>query len=84
MPFIRTILPGSPEAATGPLKAMYDAGIARAGEVAQIIQVMSLDAHVLSASMQMYLSTMKRPNALPAAKREMLAVVVSNVNACFY
>jgi len=84
MPFIRIIPPGSPEAATGPLKTIYDGGKARAGEVAQIIQLMSLDPHLLGASMQMYLSMMKRPNALPGAQREMLAVVVSNINDCFY
>jgi len=34
--------------------------------------------------MQFYVSLMKRPNALDAARREMLATVVSNVNDCYY
>jgi len=70
--------------ATGKLKQVYDAGGARSGGVAKILQVMSRDARSLQASMQFYVSLMKSPNALDAARREMLAAVVSNVNECFY
>ena len=74
-----------PEAdATGLLEQIYAAGRGRAGEVANIIKVMSLDAPSTQASMAFYLSLMKRPNALETARREMLATVVSNVNACYY
>jgi hypothetical protein len=34
--------------------------------------------------MQFYVTLMKTPNALGAARREMLAAVVSNVNECYY
>jgi len=71
--------------ATGRLKQVYDAAGARTGgSVAKILQVMSRDARSLQASMQFYVSLMKSPNALDAARREMLAAVVSNVNECFY
>ena len=70
--------------ATGRLKQIYDAGLARTGEVAQIIQIMGLDPRSCQGSMQFYMSLMKSPNALPARQREMLATVVSNVNDCFY
>jgi alkylhydroperoxidase family enzyme len=72
------------EAATGALARVYEAARARAGGVANIIRVMSRDAHSVQASMQFYVSVMKRPNALPAPQREMLATVVSNINACYY
>jgi alkylhydroperoxidase family enzyme len=70
--------------ATGLLEKIYAAGRGRAGEVANIIKVMSLDAASAQASMDFYVSLMKRPNALEPARREMLATVVSNVNACYY
>ena len=73
-----------PEEATGPLKAVYDAAIARAGGVAHIIKVMGLDPKVLRSSMQFYVSLMKLENALSPARKEMLAAVVSNINDCYY
>lgn len=81
MPHIRTV--GEDEA-TGPIKAIYDAGRARAGEVANIIKVMSQDGRSTQASMAFYVSLMKAPNALDAPQREMLAAVVSNINECYY
>lgn len=70
--------------ARGLLAQIYAAGRARAGGVANIIRVMSLDPPTLQASMGIYLALMKSPNALSAARREMLAAVVSNINACYY
>lgn len=70
--------------ATGRLKQIYDAGLARSGGVAQIIQVMSLDPRSCQGSMQFYVNLMKSDNALPARQREMLATVVSNINDCYY
>jgi alkylhydroperoxidase family enzyme len=63
---------------------VYDAAKVRAGGVANIIKVMSLDARTTQASMQLYASLMKSKSALGAARREMLAAVVSNVNGCYY
>ncbi len=70
--------------ATGRLKQLYDAGIARTGSVGQIIQLMSLDARACQGAMQFYIDLMKSDNALPAMQREMLATVVSNINDCYY
>ncbi len=70
--------------ATGVLQRVYAAGKARAGGVANIIKVMSLDGRSVQGSMQFYVSVMKSPNALDASRREMLATVVSNINECYY
>lgn len=81
MPFISTI---DTEKATLRLKRIYDAALKRAGYVAGIIRVMSQDPGSCEGSMAFYGSLMKTENGLPAATREMLATVVSNVNDCFY
>ncbi len=70
--------------ATGVLQRVYAAAQARAGGVANIIKLMSLDGRSVQASMQLYVSVMKTSNALEAARREMLATVVSNINECYY
>ena len=70
--------------AMGVVERVYAAGRGRAGSVANIIKVMSLDGRSMQASMQLYVSLMKADNALDAPRREMLATVVSNVNDCYY
>lgn len=70
--------------AQGTLRRIYDDAIARAGKIANIIRVMSLDGPTNQLSIQFYVSLMKSKNALNAADREMLAAVVSNANGCFY
>lgn len=74
----------SPNEASGPIKRVYDAAKSRAGYIANIIRVMSLDGTSANGSMIFYGSVMKSPNSLSPARREMLATVVSNVNDCFY
>ena len=81
MPFIKTI---SPESATGVVRRVFDAAMKRAGYIANIIRVMSLDGDLTQCSMQFYTKLMKSTNAISAAQREMLAAVVSNVNDCYY
>jgi alkylhydroperoxidase family enzyme len=81
MAFVRQI---EPDEATGKLQRIYQAAVLRAGGVANIIRVMSLDPDVCQASMAMYTSTMKRTNCLTPRVREMIATVVSNVNDCYY
>jgi len=70
--------------ATGTVAAIYTAARKRGGDVANIIKVMSNDARSMRGSMQFYVSLMKVPNSLAAARREMLAAVVSNANECYY
>lgn len=81
MPFIRQI---DPDDADGRLKQVFDQCLERAGYVANILRIQSLDASVLSACIGFYMSLMKSPTALSNARKEMLAAVVSHVNDCFY
>lgn len=71
-------------AASGPLRQVYEAANQRAGGIANIIRVMSLDGRAAAGSMQFYVALMKSPNALAPSRREMLATVVSNINDCYY
>ncbi|MEL7498034.1 MAG: peroxidase [Planctomycetota bacterium] len=81
MAYIKLIPPDQP---TPDIEPLYSGAKQRAGGVANIIQVMSNDAPSASASMNFYVSLMKRTNGLSGAQREMLATVVSNANNCFY
>lgn len=81
MAYIDTI---AEEEAQGRLAEVYGAARKRAGGVANIIKVMSRDAAALHGSMMLYVNLMKAENALSAARREMLAAVVSNINDCYY
>ncbi len=74
----------SPEEATGSLKQVYDAAMKRAGYIAEILRVMSQTPATLQASMSLYIATMLRPGKLSRAQREMIAVVVSRANNCYY
>ena len=81
MAYIRLVEPAE---ATGTLKQQYDAGIQRAGRVWNIIKTMSPNPPVLEGSMHLYVAAMRGPSPLTRPQREMLAVVVSRVNDCFY
>jgi uncharacterized peroxidase-related enzyme len=73
-----------PKDATGELKNEYIRAIARADKVFNILKVQSLNPETLHASMGLYLATMHAPSGLSRAERELLAVVVSRANDCFY
>jgi alkylhydroperoxidase family enzyme len=81
MAHIRTIAPAD---ATGPLKEEYEEAHARAGYVAHILQLQSLNPAVLHAGVQLYLALMHGPSALTRPQRELIATVVSRANDCFY
>lgn len=81
MAHIRTIPPAD---ASGPLKEEYETAQRRAGHVAHILQLQSLNPAVLHAGVQLYLAIMHGPSALTRAQRELIATVVSSVNDCFY
>jgi alkylhydroperoxidase family enzyme len=72
------------EGATGRIAKLYQSAVQRAGDVANIIRVMSRDGASAAASMNLYVSIMKTDNSLSPPQREMLATVVSNANDCFY
>ena len=73
-----------PDDATGPLKEEYDAAIARAGRVYNIVRSMSLNPAVMKQSMGMYKAVMFGPSPLSRQDRELLATVVSATNECHY
>jgi len=73
-----------PEEAEGAIGRQYDAAMKRAGRVFNIVKTMSLNPGVLSASMGLYMQVMKGDSPLTRAQREMMAVVVSKANECFY
>ena len=81
MAWIRTV---PPEQATGKLRELYDAAVARAGKVFGIVRLMSPSPRTLEASMGFYRAVMFGPSPLTRRQREMLAVVVSRANACHY
>ena len=81
MAWIKTI---PPDEATGYLKKQYEAAIKRAGRVSNIVSLQSLNPKVLGASIRLYTTLMMGPSSLSRAQREMIAVVVSKTNDCFY
>ncbi|MBC8505744.1 MAG: carboxymuconolactone decarboxylase family protein [Anaerolineales bacterium] len=70
--------------ATGLLKRQFDAAIRRAGRVWHIVQIMSLNPHLMKDSIRFYQTLMKGESPLSRVQREMLAVVVSYENGCHY
>ena len=70
--------------ATGKLKEHYDAAIQRAGRVYEIVRTMSPNPQVLEASMIFYMKLMKGRSGVSRKEREMLAVVTSAANDCYY
>lgn len=81
MAWIRTV-PVSE--ATGVVKRLYDDAMKRAGKVWNIIISMSIKPDVLRASIQFYSVLMHGPSGLTRSQREMIAVVVSRINDCYY
>ncbi|MEE9167855.1 MAG: carboxymuconolactone decarboxylase family protein [Candidatus Neomarinimicrobiota bacterium] len=73
-----------PDEAKGIVKKEYGKGILRAGRVSNILKVMSQSPEALKASMRLYLAVMFGKSELSRVQREMLAVVVSQVNRCRY
>jgi uncharacterized peroxidase-related enzyme len=81
MPHLRLI---DVREATGDLKREYDAAMARAGKVFNIVKAMCLRPAVLRRSMDLYKEIMFGRSELSRAERELLAVVVSRANDCHY
>ena len=70
--------------ATGLLKKQYEAALARAGRIWNIISIMSLNPQAMKPSLDFYRTIMFGPSPLSRSQREMLAVVVSATNHCVY
>ena len=54
------------------------------GGVDNIMKIHSLNVNTLKGHYELYLSAMKSTKDLSYKQREMIAVVVSNVNQCHY
>ena len=70
--------------ATGLLAELYEQALQRAGRVFGILRIQSQNPAALRASMDLYKTLMFGASPLSRAQREMLAVVVSRANDCFY
>ena len=81
MPYIHQVQP--PEA-TGLLKKLFDAALERAGRVWHIVHVMSVNPRTMDASLKFYSAIMFGTAPLTRWQREMIAVVTSKANDCFY
>lgn len=81
MPYIEQI--GIAQA-TGFLKKQFDTAVERAGRLWHIIHIMGQNPRVMDASMKFYGALMFGTSPLSRWQREMLAVVTSKANGCFY
>jgi hypothetical protein len=81
MAFLRLIEVGE---ATGRVAEEYGAAIERAGKVFNVVKSMSLSPGTLAASIGLYREIMFGESELSREERELLAVVVSTANDCFY
>ncbi len=70
--------------AEGLLRSEYEAALKRAGKIFNIVKISSLQPHIVKSSINFYSVLMKRPGGLSRSQREMIAVVVSRANDCFY
>ncbi len=81
MPWIKQI---PLEKATGLLKSEFNKALQRADRVWHIVHIMSLNPRILRDSIRFYSTAMMGESPLSRVQREMLAVVVSFENHCFY
>ena len=71
--------------ATGVVKEEYDAAIARAGQLYNIVKIFSVRPKSMHAFVELYKIVMHDPDCpLSRMEREMIATVVSKVNECHY
>jgi uncharacterized peroxidase-related enzyme len=81
MAWIKTIPPSE---ASGELLEQYNRMLDSAGNVANILQIQSLNPAALRAHYDLYRTLMFARSELSRAQREMIAVVVSKTNDCHY
>jgi|TARA_B100001971_G_C18193386_1_gene540003 alkylhydroperoxidase family enzyme len=70
--------------ATGLLKEEYDKAVERAGRLWNIVQIMSVNPHVLRSSMGQYGTIMHGDSPLSRVQRELMATVVAVELDCHY
>ncbi len=81
MAWIKTI---PPTEASGDLLERYDQMRDASGNIANILQVHSLNPAALRTHYDLYRTLMFGGSELSRAQREMIAVVVSKTNGCHY
>lgn len=82
MAWIRTV---DEAEATGIVKEEYDAAIARAGQVYNIVKLLSVRPKSMGPFIELYIAIMfDGDSPLSRMQREMIATVVSKVNECHY
>ena len=71
--------------ATGIVKEEYDAALARAGELYNIVKLLSVRPKSMRPFIELYIAIMfDEGSPLSRMQREMIATVVSKVNECHY
>lgn len=70
--------------ATGRLKEIYDDLVKKRGQLAEVHKIQSLRPESIVNHMDLYLEIMFSKSELSRAEREMMAVVTSVSNQCFY
>jgi len=81
MPWIRTI---PEDESSGLVQEIYDAARSRAGRVFEVVKLSSLNPELLRVWIDLYKTLMHGASPLSRAQREMIAVVVSQLNGCHY
>ena len=81
MAYIRQIEPAE---ATGDVKKFYDELVNRDGLVRGIFKLSSLRPSVMFGLSTLYSTVMYDPSGLSQAQKEMIAIVVSEINGCSY
>lgn len=72
------------EKAEGKLKKAYESIAGSGRKMANVLKVQSLNPEALKSHYQFYRSIMFGKSNLTRAQREMIAIVVSVKNGCFY
>lgn len=82
MAWIRTV---DETEATGIVKEEYDAAITRAGQLYNIVKLLSVRPKSMRPFIELYIAIMfDEDSPLSRMQREMIATVVSKVNECHY
>ena len=81
MPWIETV---DESDARGLLAREYRAALKRAGKIYNIVRISSLKPRLVRSSMAFYTDLMHAEGELTRDQRELIAVVVSRANDCFY
>lgn len=66
------------------LRELYDRYREPAGHVDNVLRIHGANPPSLAAHYDLYVTLMRGPSELSKIQREMIAIVVSSINACHY